>query len=356
MSPFRDDTLSKLPNTSKVCSYPLETDRDLSDSALTSTSYFSTLEIPQKLSFEQSFKKSNAFILPKVLSPDRSLSSGECSSNSLQTFDGMFSSREPLDGTCKVESLGGPFSHQNMPGIKLPHRREDRRRSERLSSTGSGRSASSLKRQKYLEKKRKSSLSWPCGGKRSSISDDEDEGISLQPVRKVFVNEEKMAARFDGLSLSNNGMDQYHSISARSKVDNAKKLLEEIDSRLMDSDDEGEDDGKVKPTKLHGQSLQISDPLKKALKDSKTELLPDKIVKKIANPCTAMILWQPPLTDFTTDSRLREEAASSTTTGASQMDLTENETEADSQPSGVDIASASLKWTENSVSDDDMDL
>ncbi|KAJ8043717.1 hypothetical protein HOLleu_10928 [Holothuria leucospilota] len=79
-------------------------------------------------------------------------------------------------------------------------------------------------------------------------------------------------------------------------------------------------------------------------------------VLSIANPCTAMILWQPPLTNFTTDSRLTEDAASSTTTGASQMDLTENETEADSQPSGVDIASASSKWTENSVSDDDMDL
>lgn len=61
--------------------------------------------------------------------------------------------------------------------------------------------------------------------------------------------------------------------------------------RLMDSDDEGEDDDKVKPTILHGKSLQISDPLKKALKDSTTELLPDKIVKKMLVVSFLLIPW-----------------------------------------------------------------
>lgn len=49
----------------------------------------------------------------------------------------------------------------------------------------------------------------------------------------------------------------------------------------MDSDDEEEDEVLSRPRHSGGQRLQISDHLKTAFKQSPTEVLPDRIAKKM---------------------------------------------------------------------------
>lgn len=282
-----DDSLGKVPSTSKVKGH-IDFNRQTHD--FRNVSYFSTLEVPQSFSFEQKFRRSNALILSDVQSSthDRSLSSSPV--NGRYQLESSSETNRVSDSRTSIQFHPGQSG--DMPRSPSGSRQERTGR-EGSSSLPSSRSESSLRRQKYLEKRRHSSPCWPMQvKKRSSHSDDEDEGISLQPVRKIFVNEERMAARFDGLSLSHLSHQPPSLLDSRHA--DVRSIMEDIDSRLMDSDDEEEDEVLSQPRHSGGQRLQISDHLKTAFKQSPTEVLPDRIAKKIANPCTAMILWNPP--------------------------------------------------------------
>ncbi|PIK51658.1 hypothetical protein BSL78_11468 [Apostichopus japonicus] len=195
-------------------------------------------------SFEHKFRRSNALILSDVQSSthDRSLSSSP--------VNGRYQLESSSETSRVSDSRSSIQFHPGQSG-EMPRRpsgsRQERPGREGSSSLGSSRSESSLRRQKYLEKRRHSSPCWPMQvKKRSSHSDDEDEGISLQPVRKIFVNEERMAARFDGLSLSHQSHHPPSSLLDSRHAD-VRSIMEDIDSRLMDSDDEEEDEVLSRP-------------------------------------------------------------------------------------------------------------
>ncbi|XP_022106080.1 uncharacterized protein LOC110987564 isoform X2 [Acanthaster planci] len=128
-------------------------------------------------------------------------------------------------------------------------------------------------------------------GKRSQHFTEEDR--CYLPPSKQFISEEKMAARMSHLSITNeNTMASLQERWLQAKL-KTKRQLEEIERRLSDSESDNDDDSNSDTRDGKPRQIQVSPELKMAM-EKQEPLLPDSVVKSIANVCTELVLWKPP--------------------------------------------------------------
>ncbi|XP_038054744.1 uncharacterized protein LOC119726983 isoform X1 [Patiria miniata] len=132
-------------------------------------------------------------------------------------------------------------------------------------------------------------------GKRSQQFVEEES--CYLPSRKQFLSEEKMAARMSNLSITNeNKMASLQERWLQAKI-HTKRQLEEIESRLSDSESDVESECDIGTTgddtsKDHCR-IHVSAELKTALRQQEA-FLPDSVVKSMSNICHQIVLWKPP--------------------------------------------------------------
>ncbi|XP_038054745.1 uncharacterized protein LOC119726983 isoform X2 [Patiria miniata] len=128
-------------------------------------------------------------------------------------------------------------------------------------------------------------------------SHDMNSGSCYLPSRKQFLSEEKMAARMSNLSITNeNKMASLQERWLQAKI-HTKRQLEEIESRLSDSESDVESECDIGTTgddtsKDHCR-IHVSAELKTALRQQEA-FLPDSVVKSMSNICHQIVLWKPP--------------------------------------------------------------
>lgn len=111
---------------------------------------------------------------------------------------------------------------------------------------------------------------------------------SDQPPHKVLVNEEKMAIRLKQAMCLDADIS-----NARDERLSAHERLEEINSKLVLTDDEEE----MEEERKNGCRLHITSMLKKSMSQANTEsILPKKVLDEIKPSAASLqlMLWQPP--------------------------------------------------------------